>query len=294
MSDETLSRWDGSGVRALARAWRVPRVEAHARIGSTNDRARELARVGAPPWSVVVADEQTRGRGRRGRKWVSARGAGLWMSVLLGPSEGAFDVDESRRAAGAGPTIPSNPPESPRASRVLPLAAGLACAEAIESVAPGLDVGIKWPNDLIVGGRKVGGILCEAADGRAVVGVGINVTDVPAVGGAPLAMHPTALEVEAGNALSRSLLAGAVIAELRRRLPEGMDAGSLAARDVLAGRTVDTEQEGPGRARGIAPDGALLLERADGARVRVVSGSVRLSSESAGEGVDRQPGGCRP
>lgn len=279
--DGVGSRWDGLDEEALVRAWDVPAVEAHGRIGSTNDRAAELADAGAASWTVVVADEQTKGRGRRGSSWVSPAGGGLWMSVVLG--------DDVRDEAPGG----------------LPLLAGLACAEGIEARLPELRIGLKWPNDLLVGWRKVGGILCEATGSGVVAGIGINVARVPAAtdlasdvtdrklqasGAAPL--PPTALEVEASKALARHELAGVILQRLRRRLAEGATSGQevvseLRHRDVLAGRVVESEVEGPGRASGIDESGALLLTRPDGSEVRVVAGGVRLSSTEP----DRRPRG---
>lgn len=266
MSGLALDRWDGCEVDALREAWDVPVLEAYARIGSTNDRARELADASAATWSTVVADEQTRGRGRRGSTWISARAAGLWMSVIL--------PTRARRGCTT-------------------LEVGLVCAEAIEEVAPGVDVGIKWPNDLLVSGAKIGGILCEAAGHGVVVGIGLNVAGAPS----PSALDgleglpPGSLEVAAGKVLARNVLAGAIVKRLRRHVEDdrpddalGEDAlAHLRRRDVLDGRPVETEQAGSGRAAGIDASGALRLILADGAEVRVVSGSVRLSP---GEGRD--------
>lgn len=250
MSDGSLSRWDGRDVGDLATRWGVPRVDAWRALGSTNDRLMRLARDGAPAWTVVVADEQTKGRGRRGRAWSSRDGAGLWMSILA-------------------PVAPGRWP--------LPLVVGLACAEAVESLAPELVVGIKWPNDLQIGGRKVGGILCEGVDRGTVVGVGINVSHAPDDGSA------TALEVEMGKILARNDLAGAVIGRLNAEVDALESFGALIprleSRDVLRGRGVESEAGGRGVAAGIDASGALLLKQESGEPIRVVAGSVRLSSE---------------
>lgn len=252
-----LTHWDGEPVRVWARIWKADVVEAHDVLGSTNDRLRELADDGAGPFSVVVADEQSRGRGRSGAVWHSPPGAGLWLSTLL-----------------------------PRAAAVpvhLPLLLGVAAARAAEGVCDGTRVGIKWPNDLDVDGRKVGGILCELVHGHVLAGIGINVrlptTGVPD----DVAARATSLEGLTGGRVSVGALAtvlmrelhalaarpGAVLAtELHRELEE---------RDALRDRLVVTQQAGQGTARGIAPDGALWLERPEGDRVRVISGSVRIS-----------------
>jgi BirA family transcriptional regulator, biotin operon repressor / biotin---[acetyl-CoA-carboxylase] ligase len=254
-----LTHWEGEPVRSWQEAWRVPLVEAYASIGSTSDRALELAGEGAGPLTVVVADEQTRGRGRRGAAWHSPPGAGLWMSTLL-PSEDA--------------------------PRWLPLLVGLAVAEAIEAATGVSGVGIKWPNDLIIAARKVGGILCESAPGAVVAGVGINLRAPRGGFPGPLAASATALDVHAAKSLSASRLAGLILDGLEARVGagtavlegsvlDGSTLEALRARDVLAGRRVETEESGRGTARGIDPEGALLLERPDGSRVSVSSGSVR-------------------
>lgn len=244
--------YDGRPSETLAAAWDVPRVETWARVGSTNDRALALAVAGAAPGTAVVADEQTEGRGRRGAAWRSPPGSGLWMSVVLEPSAG-----------------------DPR----LPLLVGVACAEGIEVVADDVRVEVKWPNDLLIGARKVGGILVERVSGTVVVGIGINVT-LPSAGfESELAAHATALEVESGKHLCRSELAKRVLAALASRLtaaaPFEEALGALTGRDALLDRPVATDEQGEGVARGVDASGALVLERPDGSRVRVVSGSVR-------------------
>lgn len=141
-------------------------------VDSTNRVAADLARAGAPDGVVVGADHQTAGRGRRGRTWESRPGASLLVSVILRP-----------------------------APAVVTLAAGVAAAEACETVA-GVDVGLKWPNDLLVGEAKVGGILAELVAGAAVVGLGVNLAWAPA-GAAHL-----------GGAVDRDALLGAYLAAL--------------------------------------------------------------------------------
>ena len=242
----------GAPVEAMRLAWGVPRLEVYERIGSTNDRALELAADPSNAFATVIADEQTAGRGRRGAGWYSPPGAGLWMSVVL-------------------PWL--------RPAPHVTLLIGLAVAEALEQGAPGVRVWLKWPNDLQVGRRKLGGVLCETAGAAAVAGIGINLRplkDPPA----NLLARATALESEAGSTLAANMLAGFVIMSLRRRVASGsaLDADALAElarRDALAGTHVDTDEHGSGIACGIDPDGALVLERPGGSRVRVVAGSVR-------------------
>ncbi len=247
--------WEGVTAEAWAGRWRVPRVELHERIGSTNDRARELADSGAPEHTVVLADEQTSGRGRRGTRWHSPPGCGLWLSTL----------------AKAPPDV-----------AVLPLCVGLAASEAIEAVTPAVQVAIKWPNDLLVGERKVGGVLCEAVGARVVIGIGINVGEPE--GGFPddLRGVATTLEAEGGTRPDRGDLASELVGRLRAWTDGGEVVltperhAALRGRDALRGREVMTEQAGPGTAVGIEATGALTLERPDGERVSVVAGSVRV------------------
>jgi BirA family biotin operon repressor/biotin-[acetyl-CoA-carboxylase] ligase len=229
----------------------VALVEFHPRIGSTNDRAMELAATGDGGLTVVIADEQTAGRGRRGARWLSPPGSGLWMSIVL-----------------------PVPRPAPHAS----LLVGLAVAEAIEAVAGDVRVGIKWPNDLMIRGGKVGGILCESAGAAVVAGVGINLRSLGTTPALSLAYRATSLEAECGKSLAAGDLAGSIVSRLKgRALSLDPAAGAaLAARDVLVGARVETEEHGAGVARGIDPGGALVLERPDGSRVTVVAGSVRV------------------
>lgn len=131
-------------------AGRFADVRWFAELDSTNRLAADLARSGAPDGVVVGADHQTAGRGRRGRTWESRPGASLLVSVVLRP-----------------------------APALVTLAAGVAAAEACEVVA-GAKVGLKWPNDLLVGEAKLGGILSELVGDAAVVGLGINLVWAPA------------------------------------------------------------------------------------------------------------------
>jgi BirA family biotin operon repressor/biotin-[acetyl-CoA-carboxylase] ligase len=248
-------------------------VETYTTIGSTNDRAAELGRAGALTPAVVVAEEQTAGRGRRGAAWRSAPGTGIWLSILLSP-----------RNARPG----------------LPLAVGVACARAIEVAAgPGTEIRVKWPNDLLAEDRKVGGILCEASPTGLVVGIGIDVAPDSVAGDPALAGIATALEVAWGKTLDRNRLAASIIEQVLRVADHADPVRSvldeLARRDALAGRRVTTETHGAGRAAGIDEDGVLLLEREGGERVRVVSGSVRLDpdeGDSSATPTDLAPPGA--
>jgi BirA family biotin operon repressor/biotin-[acetyl-CoA-carboxylase] ligase len=174
-----------------------PRVH-HRVTDSTNERARELAALGAPHGTLVTAHEQTAGRGRQGREWVAAPGSSLLLSLVL---------------------------RSP--TDALPLAAAVAVCEALP-----VDAAIKWPNDIWIGGAKVAGILVEARpqEGWAVLGVGVNVSDAPDL------PHTTSLGGAVGveELLERLLLA--LDRWLSRPLPEVLAAWR--SRDALLGETV--------------------------------------------------------
>ncbi|HEX5521452.1 MAG TPA: biotin--[acetyl-CoA-carboxylase] ligase, partial [Longimicrobiaceae bacterium] len=150
-----MSYPDAINPATLAARWGVPRVELLGETDSTNDVARALGAAGAPAGTVVLADAQRAGRGRAGRAWQSPPGLGVWLSLLL------------RGASLPEPTL-------------LPLLVGLGAARALDGVLGAGRVQIKWPNDLLVGDRKLAGVLAEADLGSAggpavVVGIGINV-----------------------------------------------------------------------------------------------------------------------
>jgi BirA family biotin operon repressor/biotin-[acetyl-CoA-carboxylase] ligase len=152
------------------------KIHHYDRCASTNDVAREMALQGAAEGVVVIAEEQTAGRGTKGRSWDSAKGRGLYLSVILRPPAEAADF--------------------------LPLMTGVAVREAL-TAATGLAVGLKWPNDLLVSGKKLGGVLCESFwTGQkldfAVVGVGLNLLQDEA--DFPLAVRPRATSVQMESA----------------------------------------------------------------------------------------------
>lgn len=153
-----------------------------------------------PEGAVAVADEQTEGRGRLGRQWLAPAGTSLLVSVLLRP-----DV------------APARLPE-------LSLVAGRACAEAIASVA-GLDTGVKFPNDVLVRGRKVAGILAEASEGRVVLGIGVNVSQAAGELPAEPRTPATSLLLETGREVDRAELLVALLEQLERRYDEWLGAG---------------------------------------------------------------------
>jgi BirA family biotin operon repressor/biotin-[acetyl-CoA-carboxylase] ligase len=232
-------------------------------LPSTSDRLKQRARAGAAPWTVVLADVQTAGRGRQGRRWVSPAG-NLYLSVLLRPT----------------------PPDA-RWS-VLPLAAGLAVAEALE--AEGVEARLKWPNDVIASGGKIAGILAEASSSAeglefVVVGIGVNVAVRPR--GLPDEVVPavTCMAEELARAVDHVAVAARVLArltvwyhDLAREGPRVVQAAWRARALPWWGKTVEA-LAGERRLRGIARDldesGALVLELEDGTRALLHSGEVR-------------------
>lgn len=261
---EPLTHWEGEPLPVLARLWGVPRLEAYGSVGSTNDVAAHLARRGAPEGTVVIAEEQTAGRGRSGHRWESPSGQGLWMSVLLrpGPSGGA---------------------------PLLTVALGVCAALAVEEALGGEGAGrvtLEWPNDVLVGGRKVCGILCEGAGGpgaaAVVAGIGLNVRQRPEDFPPGLRETATSLEAAAGGPVNRAGVAGGIIRRTSRLLVpappslEGELARHLRRLDGLRGRRVRAEGGAEGEAAGIAPDGALRIRDAAGAERRIIAGSVRV------------------
>jgi BirA family biotin operon repressor/biotin-[acetyl-CoA-carboxylase] ligase len=166
------------------------RVRYHATVDSTNRVARDLGRGGEPDGTIVVADEQTNGRGRRRRTWVSPAGSGLYVSVLLRPPFGAVE-------SGAA----------------VQLAAGIAVAECIAEVISTRPV-LRWPNDCYIGDRKIAGVLVEAettgvAVDFLVCGIGINVHHEAGRFPADLRDRATSLEHQTGQHVSRlGVLAG--------------------------------------------------------------------------------------
>lgn len=261
-------RWDGWTAAELAERWSAPRVELYARAGSTNDVARRLADGGAAPGSVVLADEQTVGRGRVGRHWVSPPGLGIWLSLVARP-----------RAL----------PEP----ALLPLVVGVAVARALDPFAGSGAVQVKWPNDLLVHGSKVGGILCEGAweegaPSYVVVGIGLNVLQSPTDFPPEIEAIATSLRIASGAAPSRERVAAAVVravAHAVEAVPPSLPpewAAELERRDALRGREIvvlphGAGEEQRGTAVGVAPDGALLLRTPSGALRQIRSGTVRVA-----------------
>lgn len=232
-------------------------------VDSTNRLAAELARAGAEQGTTVVAEQQTAGRGRLGRTWTSPARVNLYCSVVLRPS------------------IP--PLEVPR----LTLVAGIAVAEAVRATAD-VAAEIKWPNDVLIGGRKVAGVLTEleAEADRVrfvIVGIGVNLnatrTDFPP----ELQRKATSLLLASGVPVDRAAFTARLLTALDAAYASFLRGGFAALRHryeelhCLAGRAVTIDGTPPlsGTVRGVDADGALLVESA-GEVQRVVSGEVTL------------------
>lgn len=238
-------------------------------VDSTNTLAKSMARSGAPEGTVVIANSQTDGRGRMGREFVSRAGMGVYMSVILRPNC------------------------SPAQLMHLTCAVGTAMCDAVENVT-GLRPGIKWINDLIMDGRKVGGILTElsvdTATGLtewAVIGIGINC--LQSQDDFPAALHHIAgsLTMATGKPVDRAELSAAMIQALWQLsgvlLTNKSPIMERYRKDCITlghAITVHTAQDAyPAFARDVDPDGSLIIELPDGSRRTVSSGEVSIRSE---------------
>ncbi|UWZ86729.1 biotin--[acetyl-CoA-carboxylase] ligase [Occallatibacter riparius] len=232
--------------------------------GSTNSDAMTAARNGAPHGSVWFADEQTAGRGRGDHAWHSAVAQGLYVSVLL--------------------RLPIAPADMP----LLPLAAGLAAADAVRA-ASGLSVDLRWPNDLLIGERKAGGILVESQAGFAVVGIGINVHQQSFA--ADLATPGTSLDLESGRWIDRQPLLIALLEALEREARGLLDAAAVRgipervarASTWVKGKEVEVHgpQECTGVTDGLDEHGFLIVRTATGV-VQVQTGGIRVAATRNG------------
>jgi len=224
-------------------------------ISSTSDVAAAMADGGCDEGLVVVAEMQTAGRGRLGRAWTSPPGAGIYASCVFRPQ--------------------------PQVARLLTMAAGVAVAEGI-AAATGLEVELKWPNDVHCSGRKLAGILAERGAEHVVLGFGINV--LHAVYPPDVQARATSIEVELGRPVDRAFVLAECLAALASRyrdLHDGRDAVVMSAwrgrGASMVGRRVQWDAAGAvsqGRAERIDDDGALIV-RTESGLVRVISGEVR-------------------
>ncbi len=257
-ADDLLSRLGDNSV--IGRDIRV-----FSETTSTNDIAEKLARDGVREGMVIFAESQTKGRGRMGRRWISPPGKGLWFSVLVRPKL------------------------SPQAATQLTVIGSTAVARAIREQTA-LTPQIKWPNDILIGGKKVVGILTEmSAELDRVrhvtlgIGVDVNVMEFPI----ELSEIATSLAIEAGREIDRAALAASILREL------DVDYARICANQfasvaeeweqqcITLGRRVrihEGDRTLTGRAESLAPDGALLLRTDHGHLERIIGGDVLIES----------------
>ena len=265
----------------LATRWLARRIHHHERLDSTNTRALELARAGEPHGTVVIAEGQTAGRGRLGRSFFSPPYTSLYTSIILRPD---LPLAEA-------PT--------------LVLASAVAVAEAVAAEAgPAARVEIKWPNDVLIAGRKTSGILMElGAEGaridHVVMGIGVNLnllrSDLPE----EFRHRATSLAAELGRPVDRIAftrrLFGTLEEVLDAHASDGFDAirSRFESRSALTGRSVRVEG-GPGEeirgvALGLDRDGALLVAPPGAPRRRVLAGDVVLVRETTEPSFEEEP-----
>ena len=248
------SRYDGASAEEIRRRLGVPRVAVYTSLASTMDVAHALAAEGAPAGTLVLADHQTAGRGRGGRSWQSEAGAGIWLTLIERPQDA-------------------------HAVEVLALRVGLRAALVLDRFAGGC-VGLKWPNDLYLAGRKLAGVLIEARwqDGAptwVAIGVGINVR-------VPPSLHGDAASLEPGT--RRADILAALIPELRgaaavRGVLTADEVAEFARRDIARGR--ECTAPGAGRVEGVAATGEIMIVHQGVAR-GYRSGSLVLAGELEG------------
>lgn len=243
---------DGQPAASLARRWGVPRVALLGHCPSSLDAAHELAAGGVAAGAVVLAEEQTAGRGRDGRVWHSPPG-GIWLAMVLRPARAELAASSIR--------------------------AGLIVADVVDELAGAPVARVKWPNDVLCHDRKLAGVLCEGRwQGDALqwlaVGVGINVTNVTPDPSAAIALHELLPAVQRLDVLDRIVPALARLGAGSARLTDA-ERSAFATRDWLHGRALRAPVSG--RGAGLAADGALLVSADGGVPRAVREGHVELA-----------------
>jgi BirA family biotin operon repressor/biotin-[acetyl-CoA-carboxylase] ligase len=243
------ARYDGVTPDALAEQLGVPRAIVFDEVSSTLDVAHELAAAGAPAGTIVLADAQTAGRGRLGRRWRSAGGAGIWLTVLERPAD---------------------PPNLD----LLPLRIGIALAPALSAFAEDT-VALKWPNDLYVGRGKLAGVLTEArwrGDALEWVAIGVGINLRAAEGEAASGLRPETRRID----VLKAALPAIRDAAARRGPLSAEELSVFAERDRARGKACVEPVDGT--VMGIDAAGSLLVAVASG-EVAVRAGSLVLKEE---------------
>lgn len=229
-------------------------------IDSTNSKAATLAEAGAATGTVVLARQQTQGRGRRGNTWVSPPDSGIYMSVILRPNKKISEL------------------------AVLSLAAGVAVAKSIKDEL-NLDVGLKWVNDIVYDGRKLGGILIEAPPKAVIVGIGLNLDFSSQVLDPELSTRLCWLDQLAGKKIDANKLITSLLMQMERQYQIVMDANTSdlishwKSFNVTLGksvRAISGNKELQGIALDLDESGALLVQDAFGQIHTLHSGEVSL------------------
>lgn len=234
-------------------------------ITSTNTKAKELALKGEKEGTVVIAEEQTAGRGRLGRSWISPKGKGIWMSILLRPN-----------------ISPAN------AAKITQIGAASVC-EGIREI--GIDVKIKWPNDITANGKKVCGILTEMSGelntvNYIVIGIGINanidLSDFPE----ELIETATSLKVVSGNGIDRKKLVSNILNKFEYLYKELVEENSISKSiktckesSAILGkeiRIISKNNEEIAKAIEITEEGELIVEKHDGQQKKIISGEISI------------------
>ncbi|MCA1797446.1 MAG: biotin--[acetyl-CoA-carboxylase] ligase [Desulfuromonadaceae bacterium] len=242
-------------------------IECHAEIDSTNLRAQVLAEQGAPEGSVVVADSQSAGRGRMGRPWGSPAGVNVYTSIILRPTLALSEATQ------------------------LTFLAAVAVARALEKSCD-VRVNVKWPNDILLNGKKIAGLLNELSaetEGihHVILGIGVNLNMEQNQFPPDLRYPATSILLESGQRVDRVQFVRDLLSEIDILYTMLLERGFVPIRLAwealfdLVGATVDVDTGSTpvcGRVEGIAEDGALLLDTGTGAPTPIYSGDVRPAS----------------
>jgi BirA family biotin operon repressor/biotin-[acetyl-CoA-carboxylase] ligase len=258
---ETVEKLDPKKILIVVGDDLTPEIIVFGEVGSLMDEAAKLSPREKNRWTVIVAEEQTEGRGRRSRAWYSPRSLGLYFTALL--PETLLDTTPSK----------------------LPFITALATVETLQT-AGCADVSIKWPNDIITDKKKIAGILIEkpARVNTYILGIGINVHHRPGDFPPDLRESATSIFLETGGDISRNVLAGSLLKNINRKIKELVDSGETA---ILAAYISLCETLGKkvevlngtdtisGTAETVAPDGSLIIRTAKGQK-KVYAGDVGI------------------